>query len=167
MCKNMFVETKYLELDEFMDKIDYQEGESKEGSLIAVLHKAQELFGYLPKEVQLYVARKMDLTAAKVFGVITFYSFFSEIPRGRHVINVCMGTACYVKGATGVMQEVEQQLGIKAGQTTRNGKFSIDALRCIGACSQAPVVMIDGKVHGKITRKGVAKLLREMEEDTL
>lgn len=83
------------------------------------------------------------------------------------MISVCMGTACYVKGSTGIMQEVEQQLGIKAGQTTRNGKFSIDALRCIGACSQAPVVMIDGKVHGKMTRKGVAKLLREIEEDTL
>lgn len=128
MCKNSFNNKKLEELDNFIDSI-----EEKEGSLISILHKAQDIFGYLPKVVQLHVAKKTKISA-KINGVVTFYSYFTEVPRGEHVINVCLGTACFVKGAMGILQEVEQQLGISAGQITPDGKFSIDTLRCIGAC---------------------------------
>ncbi|WP_434510486.1 NAD(P)H-dependent oxidoreductase subunit E [Desulfitobacterium sp. AusDCA] len=155
MCKNSFNNKKLEELDNFIDSI-----EEKEGSLISILHKAQDIFGYLPKVVQLHVAKKTKISPAKINGVVTFYSYFTEVPRGEHVINVCLGTACFVKGAMGILQEVEQQLGISAGQITPDGKFSIDTLRCIGACGLSPVMMIDGKVHGRMERKNVKKLLQ-------
>ncbi|MDP4179874.1 MAG: NAD(P)H-dependent oxidoreductase subunit E [Bacillota bacterium] len=145
MCKNKLAEDKFKELDLFIDSL-----ESKEGSLITTLHKAQEIFGYLPKEVQLHVARRLDTTAAKVNGVVTFYSYFTEEPKGEHVINVCLGTACYVRGSEAILKEIENKLNIKAGGMTTDGKFSLDGLRCVGACGLAPVVIVDGKVYGRV-----------------
>ncbi|HEX9061538.1 MAG TPA: NAD(P)H-dependent oxidoreductase subunit E [Clostridia bacterium] len=154
MCTNTLVEQKTTQLDQFIDSL-----EEKDGNLITILHKAQQIFGYLPRDVQLHVSRKLGIPAAKVSGVVSFYSYFTDEPRGKHVVNVCMGTACYVRGAETLMKKIEEKLGIKAGETTEDGKFSIDALRCVGACGLAPVVIVDGKVHGRITEDQVLKLL--------
>ncbi|MDD2533866.1 MAG: NAD(P)H-dependent oxidoreductase subunit E [Eubacteriales bacterium] len=154
MCTNELLHEKFVELDAFIDGL-----EEKEGSLITVLHKTQELFGYLPKEIQLHVARKLDIPAAKVNGVVTFYSYFTETPRGEFIINVCMGTACFVRGAEELLKEIQDKLKIKAGQTSTDGKFSIDALRCVGACGLAPVVMVNGKVYGRVKKEQLDDIL--------
>lgn len=154
MCKNLLTEEMFKELDVYIDNL-----ENKEGSLITVLHKAQEIFGYLPKEVQLHVARRLDTTAAKVNGVVTFYSYFTEEPKGEHVINVCLGTACYVRGAEAILKEIEKKLKIRAGGITEDGKFSLDGLRCVGACGLAPVVIVDGKVFGRVKIEEVEGIL--------
>ncbi len=135
----------------------------KKGSLISVLHKAQEIFGYLPKEVQEFVAEKLDLSLAKVYGVVSFYSYFTMTPKGEYPISVCMGTACYVRGAEKVLKEFNRQLGIETGETSSDGKFSIDALRCVGACGLAPVVLVGEKVYGRVETKDVAKILKEYQ----
>jgi NADH-quinone oxidoreductase subunit E len=154
MCSNVLTHEKFAELDQFIDSL-----EDKEGALITVLHKTQEIFGYLPKEIQLHVARKLDMPAAKVNGVVTFYSYFTETPKGEYVISVCMGTACFVRGAEDILKELQDALKIKAGQTTADSKFSIDALRCVGACGLAPVVMVNGKVYGRVKKEQIAGIL--------
>lgn len=153
-CKNELKESCFKELDEFILSI-----EDKQGALISVLHKAQEIFGYLPKEIQEFVAERLDLSLAKVYGVVSFYSFFTMTPKGKHPVSVCMGTACYVRGAGKVLEDFEKQLGISAGETTVDGEFSIDALRCVGACGLAPVVLIGEDVYGKDEAKDVAGLI--------
>lgn len=158
MCTNKLADEKFKELDEF---IKSQEGVS--GSLISVLHKAQELFGYLPKEVQLHVSRKLQIPAAKVNGVVTFYSYFTEKPKGEHVINVCMGTACFVRGSEELLKNLERRLGIKSGETTSDGKYTIDALRCVGACGLAPVMIVDGKVFGRVKTNEINKILESYQ----
>jgi len=159
MCSNTITHQKFIELDEYIDSLD-----DRKGALISVLHKSQELFGYLPQEVQLHVARKMDLPAAKVNGVVTFYSFFTETPKGEHVISVCLGTACYVRGSEELLHELEDKLKIKSGQTTVDGKFTIDALRCVGACGLAPVIIVDGKVYGRVKKDDIAGILDLIKE---
>jgi NADH:ubiquinone oxidoreductase subunit E len=159
MCENALTEGKFKELDSYVDALP-----EKHGMLISVLHKAQAIFGYLPQEVQLHVARKLDLPAAKVYGVVSFYSYFAEEPRGDHIINVCTGTACFVRGAEGILKELESHLGIKSGQTTPDGRFTIDALRCVGACGLAPVVMVDGKVYGRVKTGEVTGIVKEYAE---
>uniref|UniRef100_A0A831UDZ1 NAD(P)H-dependent oxidoreductase subunit E n=1 Tax=Geobacter metallireducens TaxID=28232 RepID=A0A831UDZ1_GEOME len=134
------------ELDRFICQLP-----QKEGNLVAVLHKAQSLFGYLPREVQEYVAERLDGSRASVYGVVSFYSYFSMEPKGKHPISVCMGTACYVKGAGEVLEALQKELGISVGEVTDDGLFSIDALRCVGACGLAPVVIVGEKVYGKVT----------------
>ncbi len=153
-CTNELKAAGFKELDEFILSID-----DKQGALISVLHKAQEIFGYLPKEVQEFVADRLNLSLAKVYGVVSFYSFFTMTPKGKHPIAVCMGTACYVRGAGKVLEDFEKQLGIKAGETTPDGEFSIDALRCVGACGLAPVVLIGEEVYGKDEAKNVTALI--------
>lgn len=129
--------------------------------LIGILHKAQAHFGYLPAEVQHAVAEQLKIPVGKVFGVVTFYSYFSSEPKGKFQISICLGTACYVKGAEKVLAEFEARLKIKSGQTTPNGKFSLNTLRCIGACGLAPVVMIGEKVYGSVKPEEVAAILQE------
>lgn len=160
MCSNSVTHQKFIELDEFIDGMA-----DKQGALISVLHKSQELFGYLPQEVQLHVARKLDLPAAKVNGVVTFYSYFSEVPKGEHVISVCLGTACFVRGAEELLHELQDKLKIKAGQTTTDGRFTIDALRCVGACGLAPVIIVDGKVYGRVKKEQIADILKSIDEE--
>ncbi len=126
-----------------------------------MLHKAQHIFGYLPNEVQEFVAKKLDISVSKVYGVITFYSYFTTEPKGENVINVCMGTACFVKGAGDVLSEFENKLNIKVGETTKDGKFTLQVLRCVGACGLAPVVTINDKVYGHFTKNEVDKVLEE------
>ena len=147
---------QYDELEKFIDSL-----ETTKGELIRVLHKAQGIFGYLPREVQVYVAKKLKLPVAKVFGVVSFYSFFTMTPKGKYSIAVCMGTACYVRGAEKVLNEFKKQLGINTGETSNDGMFSIDALRCVGACGLAPVVMIGEKVYGRVTVEMVKEILDE------
>ncbi len=144
------------QLDEYIDSLP-----STKGELIRVLHKAQEIFGYLPAELQQHIAKKLGVSTAKIFGVVSFYSYFSMIPKGEHPISVCMGTACYVRGAEKVRDEFLKQLNIKEGETTEDGKFSVDCLRCVGACGLAPVVLVGEKVYGRVEAKDVKKILDE------
>ncbi len=129
------------------------------GALLPILHEAQEIYGYLPIEVQQTVADGLGISLSEVYGVATFYSRFSLTPKGKHRISVCLGTACYVKGGDKVLAEVEKKLGIKSGECTPDGLFSIDSCRCVGACGLAPVMMIDEEVYGKLTPDLVDKIL--------
>ena len=147
---------KYAQLDAFIESLPTTKGE-----LIRVLHTAQGIFGYLPKEVQIYVAKKLDVPVSKVYGVVSFYSFFTMKPKGEYDISVCMGTACYVRGAEAVLEELKKRLGIDVGETTADGKFSLRSLRCVGACGLAPVVMIGEKVYGRVTPDMVPEILAE------
>jgi NADP-reducing hydrogenase subunit HndA len=129
--------------------------------LIHVLHKAQSIFGYLPAEVQEIVARELKVPVAKVYGVVTFYSFFSMIPKGQNPISICMGTACYVRGAEKVLEEFKRKLKVEVGETTKDGMFSLNCLRCVGACGLAPVVMVGDKTYGRVSPDGVQEILSE------
>ena len=135
-----------------------------ESSLIYVLKEAQGIFGYLPKEVQLHIADKLGVPYSKVYGVVSFYSYFSTNPVGEHKISVCLGTVCFVKGSDKIMAEFEKELNIKAGETTSNLKFTLDGLRCVGACGLATVVVVDGKVYGLCTPDQVTNILDEYRE---
>ena len=115
------------------------------GELINILHEAQHLHGYLPEEMQRIIASKLRIPVSKVYGVVTFYTFFTMTPKGKHPISVCMGTACYVRGSEKLLEEFKRVLGIEVGETTPDGKYSLDCLRCVGACGLAPVVMIGEK----------------------
>jgi len=123
------------------------------------LHKAQTAFGYLPESVQREIAKRLKISVAKVYGVVTFYSFFTMTPKGKHAISVCMGTACYVRGAEKVVDEFKEHLKIKVGGVTEDGKFSLDCLRCVGACGLAPVVLIGEKVYGRVEPSQVKDIL--------
>ena len=129
------------------------------GATMPVLQAAQEIFGYLPEEVQIMVAEGLDIPLTEVYGVASFYAQFNMNPKGKHQISLCLGTACYVKGANDILQEVQQRLGINAGGITPDGKFSLDACRCIGACGLAPVMMIDNDVYGRLTTDQVGGIL--------
>jgi NADP-reducing hydrogenase subunit HndA len=137
---------------------------NEKGELINVLHKAQGIFGYLPAEVQEVVAKELNVPVAKVYGVVTFYSFFSMIPKGKHPISICTGTACYVRGAENVLAEFKKSLKIEVGETTADGKFSISCLRCVGACGLAPVVMVGEKTYGRVSPEMVKDILKEYDE---
>lgn len=155
-CKNIKAAECFQELKEYIDELP-----TKKGELISVLHKAQEIFGYLPYEVQEFISKEMDLAMSEIYGVITFYSFFTTEPKGEHPISICMGTACYVNGAEAILNEFKRELGIKVGEVSRDGKFSIDVLRCVGACGMAPVVTIGHKTYGRIKADDVAGILKE------
>lgn len=124
---------------------------STKGALIDIIYKAQEIFGFLSREVLLYIARKLDISGAEIFGVVSFYTNFTMNPRGVHTISVCMGTACFVKGAPVLLQRLNETLGIREGETTSDGLFTLKNLRCVGACGLAPVIRIDDKVYGRVT----------------
>lgn len=134
------------------------------GELINVLHACQGEFGYLPEDVQREIASNLNVPVAKVYGVVTFYSFFTMIPKGKYPISICMGTACYVRGAEKVVEEFSKLLGIKVGGVTEDGKFSLDVLRCVGACGLAPVAMIGDKVYGRIDPKEVKNILANYQD---
>ena len=131
------------------------------GELINVLHKCQETFGYLPAEVQEVISEKLNVSAAKVYGVVTFYSFFTMIPKGAYPISICTGTACYVRGAETVLNEFKKQLEIEVGESSTDGKFSLSCLRCVGACGLAPVVLIGDKTYGRVAPDDVKEIIAE------
>jgi NADH-quinone oxidoreductase subunit E/NADP-reducing hydrogenase subunit HndA len=134
---------------------------NEEGELINVLHKTQEAFGYLPESVQIEIAKEMKIPVARIYGVITFYSFFTMKPKGKYPISLCLGTACYVRGAEKVIDEFKKELKIKVGEVTPDGLFSLDCLRCVGACGLAPVLMVDGKVFGRVEPEHVKDILAQ------
>lgn len=129
--------------------------------LMMILSDIQKEYGYIPLEVQEIVSERTGVSVAEIYGVVTFYSFFSLKPKGKYVIGCCLGTACYVKGAQMVIDKFSDILGIKAGETTADGLFTLDALRCIGACGIAPAVSINGKVYPKVAVDSVAKIIEE------
>ena len=124
-----------------------------------ILQQAQEIYGYLPIEVQTIIAEEMDVPLEKVYGVSTFYSQFPLNPKGKYQVSVCLGTACYVKGSGAILEEIENKLGIKNGECTSDGKFSIDACRCVGACGLAPVMLVNDDVYGRMTPDQVEGVL--------
>ncbi len=140
-----------------------KEFDYKGGELINVLHKAQSIFGYLPAEVQEIVAEELNVPLAKVYGVVTFYSFFTMIPKGRNPISICTGTACYVRGADKVLDEFKRLLKIEVGETSTNGEFSLNCLRCVGACGLAPVVLVGEKTYGRVSPDEVRDILKEYD----
>jgi NADH:ubiquinone oxidoreductase subunit E len=149
-----FPKEKYDELGGFIDSLD-----STRGALITILHKAQDIFGYLPRDVQLYVARKLGMPGAEVFGVVSFYSYFTTKPRGKHTISVCMGTACFVRGSDKIIEKMKEKLKVESNEVTEDGFFSLKDVRCIGACGLAPVVMVDDKVFGRVKEEDIDEII--------
>ncbi len=155
-------EEKLSELREFIAAAKTRE--NPHSHLISVLHRTQELFGYLPTEIMDEIAQAMEIPTAHIWGVATFYHYFKLTPPGKHVISACLGTACYVKGATQILQAIKDELKIDFGQVTPDGLFSLGPARCLGACGLAPVVMIDDKIHGELTPKKIVQILREYKK---
>ena len=137
---------------------------NKESELINVLHKVQGKLGYLPAEVQEVIARELNSSVARVYGVVTFYSFFTMIPKGEFPISICMGTACYVRGAEQVLSEFKRQLKVEVGEATADGMFSLNCLRCVGACGLAPVVTVGEKVYGRVAPTQVKEIIAEYKQ---
>lgn len=130
-------------------------------ALIQYLHRAQEIFGYLREDVVSHIARRLRLPISHVHGVIGFYSFFSRAPRGKHTIQICLGTACYVRGAKQLLSKLQKELHVQPGQTTPDGRFSLRCVRCLGACGQSPAMMIGHDLHGNLKAKGIRNTLRQ------
>ncbi len=133
----------------------------KPGNLIMVLHKVQEELGYISEEAAAEVARLLDVPLATIWGVVTFYHFFKLTKPGKYNIQVCLGTACYLKGGDMIIDELDKELGLKIGSVTEDGRFSLEAVRCVGCCGLAPVMTIDGEVYGKVTKAQVAGILEK------
>ena len=152
-------ESNFLKIKEICESFDNNPGE-----LINVLHKTQEPFGYLPEEVQQVVADCLGIPVGRVYGVVSFYSFFTMKPKGKYAISVCLGTACYVKGAEKILDALKSELKISEGGVTDDGKFSLDVLRCVGACGLAPVMTINGKTYGRLVPEHVKEILAEYAE---
>ncbi len=129
------------------------------GSLMPILQQAQEIYGYLPIEVQRIIAQKTGISMAEIYGVVTFYTQFSLYPKGEYKISVCMGTACYVKGANAILDRLKERLGIEVGECSSDGKYSLDATRCIGACGLAPVLTVNDDVYGRLVADDVDGIL--------
>lgn len=137
------------------------EKKSTKGALMPILQKAQDIYGYLPIEVQTIISDEMDIPLEKVYGVVTFYSQFSLSPKGKYHISVCLGTACYVKGSGDIYNKLKEKLGIEGGGCTPDGKFSLEDCRCIGACGLAPVLTVNGEVYGRLTVDDVDDILKK------
>jgi NADH-quinone oxidoreductase subunit E len=136
-----------------------KEWKDKPGNLIMILHALEKHYGYVPREASLQLSKMLDVPLARIYEVITFYNFFKLTPPGKHRIALCMGTACYLRGAEVILDEIKNILGIKEGQTTKDGLFYLDVVRCLGCCGLAPVVMIDDKVYGKVKKNEIADIL--------
>jgi NADH:ubiquinone oxidoreductase subunit E len=133
------------------------------GCLIPVLEECQEIFGYLPFELQEHIGRGLNIAGSTIYGVVTFYSFFTMVPKGRHIIKVCMGTACYVRGIGEVMSRIQADYNLKVGETTADRRFSLESVRCLGACGLAPVIVIDKDTHGFVTPDSILDILARYE----
>ena len=142
------------------------EHKKKPGPLMPTLHDAQRIFGCIPIPIQKIIAEELDESVSKINGVVTFYSHFSIEPKGKHIINVCMGTACYVRGSQEIIETISRLLKIKPGETSEDGFFTLAAARCIGACGLAPVLTIDGKVYGSATAKTVRTVIENIMKES-
>lgn len=148
--------------DEELEKILWVYKQDKD-NLIQILNDVQEHYGYIPKHAQIAISEYLNIPMAEIYGVITFYARFTLKPKGKYHIAVCLGTACYVKGSQKIMDRLEEKLGIKAGETTKDGKFSIEATRCVGACGLAPVFTVNGEVYGRATVQKLDQVLDELK----
>lgn len=155
---------KKNELETYMDSLPIGNNTDRNrGFLIQSLHRAQQIFGYLHESVQLYIASRLGIHLTEIYGVISFYSFFTDKPAGRYRINICLGTACFVKGADKILEEFKRYLNISEGETTQDSKFSLGGLRCVGTCSMAPVVMVNERVYGNVTNSMVPEILHDCQ----
>ncbi len=150
---------KLLELKEFIDGI--RDRRHAESYLIAVLHKTQQLYRYLPREAMDFIADEMNIPTAHIWGVATFYHYFNLEPPGKYTVSVCLGTACYVKGANDVLEALKKELGTEVGSVSEDRLFSLEGARCLGACGLAPVIMIDDKIYGDLTPAKVVEIVRD------
>ncbi len=162
MVNHLNQEERQREIAEF--KRDLERIKDGRGMLMHALHLAQNRFGYVPSDVQQIIADTLKVPLSTVYGVITFYSRFTLVPKGRCDLSICMGTACYIQGAEELLKETEEALGIKNGETSPDGNFSLSSTRCVGACSLAPVVIVNGEVHGRMTVQSMRKLLAELKK---
>jgi NADH-quinone oxidoreductase subunit E len=138
-----------------------EEWKDKPGNLIMVLHKVQQTYGYIPRDIAIETSKLLDVPLAKIYGVVTFYNFFKLQKAGKYLIQVCLGTACYLRGGDDLIKEFEKQLGVGVNTTTPDGLFSIEAVRCLGCCGLAPVAVVNGDVHGKLETKDVAGIIEK------
>ncbi len=153
-------------LDELIAYIDeVKQKKYSDSYLIAVLHKAQELYGYLSRETMDEISGRMNIPTAHIWGVATFYHYFNLTPPGKHTISVCLGTACYVKGAGRIYDTLKKELAVKEGGVTEDGLFSLQGARCLGACGLAPVIMIDEKIHGNLTPEKTMAIVNQMRKE--
>ncbi|MTI85769.1 MAG: NAD(P)H-dependent oxidoreductase subunit E [Firmicutes bacterium] len=152
---------------EYLDIVDkiIKPYRGQPGNLIQVLHKAQSRVGFLPREVQVKVADGLGVPLTKVYGVVSFYSFFNTLPKGKHKITICAGTACYVRGAKQLINQLKEDMDLEPGGTTEDGMFSLDLVRCIGACGLGPVVTVDDEVYGKVHREKLTKIMAKYKEE--
>jgi NADH:ubiquinone oxidoreductase subunit E len=146
------------QVDEIIDRF-----RAKPGSLIPALEECQRIVGYLPVELQEYIGQGLNVPGSTIYGVVTFYSFFTMVPKGRHVAKVCLGTACYVRGTKNIIKRLKENHGLEVGQTTEDRRFSLEAVRCLGACGLAPVLVIDEDTHGGVRPDKVAEILERYE----
>jgi len=139
----------------------------KEGNLIMILHELQNHYGYVPRPASLLLSKTLDVPLARIYEVITFYHFFKLKPPGKHIISVCMGTACYLKGGLSILEELKSILCVKEGETTADGVFQLNVVRCLGCCGLSPVMMIDGRIYGKLIKNQVLEILSKYESEKL
>jgi NADH:ubiquinone oxidoreductase subunit E len=149
-----FTPEKIVLIDEIIVRL-----KNKPGALIPVLTGCQGVLGYLPVELQQYIGKRMNIPGADIYGVVTFYSFFTMIPKGRHTIKVCLGTACYVRGIEDILRKIQSGLNLKLGATTADRRFTLEGVRCLGACGLAPVIVVDSNTHGGVTPDRVLSIL--------
>ena len=150
------VETLTPELKAFV-----AEWKDKPGNLIMVLHKVQQTYGYIPRSIAIEISEMLDVPLAKIYGVVTFYNFFKLQKAGKYIAQVCLGTACYLRGGDDLIKEFEKQLGVGVTATTADGLFSVEAVRCLGCCGLAPVVVVNGEVYGKLKKEDVAGIIEK------
>lgn len=153
---NEIIEKMTPEISAFID-----EWKSKPGNLIMVLHQVQQQYGYIPRNIAIEISERLNVPLAKIYGVVTFYNFFKLQKAGKYKIQVCLGTACYIRGGDDLLKELEKILGIGLNATTADGMFSIEAVRCLGCCGLAPVIVVNGNVHGRLTAKDVAGVIEQ------
>lgn len=157
-CGSACKDERFIKIDQILDL-----NGRDESFLIQNLEQIQHVLGYLPEDVQAYVAEAMNIPLSKVYGVVTFYALFNTEPIGKYKISICMGTACYVKGSGKIMERFEKELGVKVGGTTEDGLFTLEACRCLGACGLAPVLTVNGKVFGRLTPEDVPGIIAHFE----
>ena len=160
--KNCVEKRLTKEMEEILNKYPKQKD-----SLIAILNEVQERYGYIPKNSQMEISKYLEMPMAEIYGVITFYSRFTTSPKGKYNIAVCLGTACFVKGSQSILDRLKERLKISGGETTPDGKFSIDEVRCVGACGLAPVFMVNDEVYGNATVKMVDEVLDKLEKEEM
>jgi len=158
-CGTTCVDPKELELKKVIEKY-----KNTKGAVIPVLHEAQDIYGYLPIKVQKIISEGLGVPLAEIYGIVTFYAQFSLYPKGKYNIQICLGTACYVKGSGQIYERLKKELGLEKDGTTEDGMFSLESCRCVGACGLAPVMMINGEVYGRLVPDDIPRILQKYRD---